>query len=150
MPDRCFSPQVALVSDWVRGKEFSVVTLTLRKADGQQVSLRVVRQRVPGTKTELLGALWQTPSYKEFEALTYEGKEEKLVELHRRGNLSRTELNVAKARLRENRPIPLPSPKGASPASPVFSVEEDPKRRVSSRETQAEPPPADRYPWDLF
>ena len=84
------------MSDWVRGKEWSVVTLTLQKVDGERVSMRVVRQRVPGTKTELLGALWQTPSYKEFEALTYEGKVEKLEELHRRGNLSDTELDVAK------------------------------------------------------
>lgn len=99
------------MSDWVRGKEFSVVTLTLRKADGQRVSLRVVRQRVPGSKTELLGAIWQTSSVKQFEALTYDGKMQKLEELHRRGNLSRRELDVAKARLRENRPIPLPASK---------------------------------------
>ena len=66
-----------------------MVTLALQKADGQRVSMQVVRQRVPGTKTELLGALWQTPSYKQFEALTYEGKVDKLAELHRR-SLSHT------------------------------------------------------------
>jgi len=113
--------QVSLVSDWVRGKEFSVVNLTLRKPDGQYVQLRAVRQRVPGTKTEMLGMLWQGRSRKEFEALGYAGKIEKLEELHRRGNLSREELALTKRRLADNRHV-LPTPRAGTTPEEVWNA----------------------------
>mmetsp|Transcript_9690 Transcript_9690/g.24009 ORF Transcript_9690/g.24009 Transcript_9690/m.24009 type:complete len:318 (-) Transcript_9690:3630-4583(-) len=89
------------VSGYIRGKEGSVVTICVRKPWGKVVSVRLVRQRLPGSKAELLGALWQKGGTKALKDITLEDKLDVLEQLHRRGNLSENEYRTARRRLTE-------------------------------------------------
>jgi hypothetical protein len=87
---------VAQVSDAVRGKEGSFVVFFLRKPNGERLVVKLKRQRVPGGKTEMLGALWQeNPAGKKGTAITREDKIEKLHQLRNRGSLSEEEFEQA-------------------------------------------------------
>eukprot|EP00961_Rhodomonas_salina_P031621 426027-Rhodomonas_salina.1 len=101
----------AEVSYLVKGMEGSIVTLVLRKKSGESVTVRLVRARVPGSKAEMLGALWQTRggyAKKEFKELTMNDKLDKLAELRRRGNLTEKEYQKARYRLLGEEPPPPP------------------------------------------
>lgn len=93
---------VGEVSGLIRGKEGSLVFILVRKADGRVKKVRLVRQRQPGSKTELLGALWQSPSDspKSAKQGTPESKLDVLNQLRSRGNLTEEEYQTALERLR--------------------------------------------------
>lgn len=100
------------VSGLIRGKEGSVVMVIVRKVDGSVRTVRMVRQRLPGSKTEMLGALWQkqgeSPNSKGTHSL--ENKMDVLAQLRARGNLTEQEYQQALVRLRgESSDISSPS-----------------------------------------
>mmetsp|Transcript_26564 Transcript_26564/g.41580 ORF Transcript_26564/g.41580 Transcript_26564/m.41580 type:complete len:277 (+) Transcript_26564:453-1283(+) len=103
---------VAQVSHFVRGKEGSVVTLWIRRPGGDRLTVRLLRQRVPGSKAEMLGMLWQTPNGKggrPGKEWTQDEKLEKLQRLYNRGNLSQVEFEAAKHRLLHGTDLKLKS-----------------------------------------
>lgn len=91
---------VAGASDYIRGKEGSYVVLKVAKRSGAVTMISLQRQRVPGSKAELLGALWQQQGQKKKKVWTDEDKLGKLEELYRRGNLSKAEYEAAIVRLK--------------------------------------------------
>lgn len=95
------STSVDEVSSHIRGKEGSIVTMVVRKPSGEVRTIRLVRARLPGHKTELLGALWQSPGKKVSREMTIGDKLDVLGQLHRRGNLTDTEYHSARRRLIE-------------------------------------------------
>jgi hypothetical protein len=97
---------VGEVSGLIRGKEGSLVFIVVRKADGRVRKVRLVRQRQPGSKTELLGALWQShsSSSKSAKQVTAESKLDVLKQLRSRGNLTEEEYKTAVQRLLGDRP----------------------------------------------
>jgi len=97
---------VGEVSGLIRGKEGSLVFIHVRKADGQVRKVRLVRERQPGSKTELLGALWQSNSNssKSAKQVTAESKLDVLKQLRSRGNLTEEEYQTAVQRLQGGRP----------------------------------------------
>eukprot|EP00290_Baffinella_frigidus_P005208 CAMPEP_0180136260 /NCGR_PEP_ID=MMETSP0986-20121125/11383_1 /TAXON_ID=697907 /ORGANISM="non described non described, Strain CCMP2293" /LENGTH=258 /DNA_ID=CAMNT_0022077241 /DNA_START=190 /DNA_END=966 /DNA_ORIENTATION=- len=93
---------IAEVSDAIRGREWSEVSVFVRKRNGANTVVNITRQRVPGGKTEMLGALWQSgsassPAWATRSPMSKQEKVAKLKELRHRGSLSEDEFDQAMA-----------------------------------------------------
>jgi len=111
-------------SHFIRGKEGSIVTLRVRRGEAYRATIRIVRQRVPGSETEMLGALWQKNHHKpkEPKVATKEDKLEKLVSLRKRGLINDVEFEHARLRLMEGREGELPKQKASFSYTHMFQT----------------------------
>mmetsp|Transcript_45974 Transcript_45974/g.111924 ORF Transcript_45974/g.111924 Transcript_45974/m.111924 type:complete len:254 (-) Transcript_45974:155-916(-) len=92
------------VAAYIRGKEGSILTLVVRKRGGMIATVKLVRQRLPGAKAEMLGALWQSPTSgkKPKGPISIGEKLDLLMQLRKRGNISSDEYEQAERRLRNS------------------------------------------------
>ncbi|EKX49710.1 hypothetical protein GUITHDRAFT_151438 [Guillardia theta CCMP2712] len=99
-------------------------TLRVRRGEAYRATIRIVRQRVPGSETEMLGALWQKNHHKpkEPKVATKEDKLEKLVSLRKRGLINDVEFEHARLRLMEGREGELPKQKASFSYTHMFQT----------------------------
>uniref|UniRef100_A0A7S0E4K6 PDZ domain-containing protein n=1 Tax=Hanusia phi TaxID=3032 RepID=A0A7S0E4K6_9CRYP len=115
---------VSEASHFIRGREGSVVTLQVRRGAESRATIRIVRQRVPGSETEMLGALWQKSHHKPKspKVVTKEDKLEKLVSLRKRGLINDVEFEHARLRLMEGKEGELPKQKSSFSYTHMFQT----------------------------